>query len=59
MLGSDGGAVVEFYGESDEVEGEGADVDGGGFGVAVAVVREEVLDILLGGCGGVELAVLL
>lgn len=57
--GANSGAIVKFDGEGDEIEGEGTDIDGVGLGVAVAVVGQEVLDILLSGGGCVELAVLL
>ena len=56
---ANGSAVVELDGKVDEVHCESAYVDGVGVGVAVSVAGEEVLDVLLcGGCG-VELASLL
>lgn len=57
--GTDGGSVAEFDGEVDEIHGEWAYVDGVRVGVTVAIIGEEVLDVLLGGCGGIEFAVLL
>ena len=58
-LGGDGGAIVEFDSKGDKVKGKRTYVDGVGIGIAVAVVGKKVLDVFLGGGGGVELAILL